>query len=291
MRRQGGGTYGVVLSLKVKAYVDEPVIGYNITWNKTDPEPFYEAVATYHTDVLPALVDAGATAFSGGYSNALFEIGPVTMLKSTEAKMTKLFKPLTDKLTQLKIPYMAKVHTYAKYLDALTMFTYVGVGTYQTGTRFIPRSVIKDNTDGLIDAIRHIMEANSTNWGGVGFNIAKAADPGQNSAHPEWRDAILLGYATMQNDITASPEFLAADQRRLANDLLPPLQRLTPGGGGYMNEACFFETDWKQAFYGSNYDRLESIKNKYDPHHMFYALTAVGSDYWAPQPDGRLCRA
>lgn len=48
--------------------------------------------------------------------------------------------------------------------------------------------------------------------------------------------------------------------------------------------------DWKQDFYGSNYDRLLSIKKKYDPDHVFYGRTTVGSDYWVEMTDQRLCR-
>lgn len=54
-------------------------------------------------------------------------------------------------------------------------------------------------------------------------------------------------------------------------------------------QADFLDPDWKNNYYGVNYDRLLQIKNRYDPEHQFYALTAVGSDYWEVQADGRLC--
>jgi len=43
-------------------------------------------------------------------------------------------------------------------------------------------------------------------------------------------------------------------------------------------QADFRQPDWKSAFYGENYKSLSQIKAKYDPHSVFYALTAVGSD-------------
>ena len=49
--------------------------------------------------------------------------------------------------------------------------------------------------------------------------------------------------------------------------------------------------NWKQDFYGSNYQKLYSIKKKYDPNHIFYAPTAVGSDEWQVQGNGGLCWA
>ena len=84
---------------------------------------------------------------------------------------------------------------------------------------------------------------------------------------------------------------MIANQRRMTNDFIPRLAALTPNGACYLNESDFLQPDFKNVFYGKNYDRLLSIKDKYDPNHMFYATTAIGSDYWVQQADGRLCKA
>ena len=81
-----------------------------------------------------------------------------------------------------------------------------------------------------------------------------------------------------------------ANQKLITEVLVPELEKLTPGGGSYLNEANFQQPDWQQAFYGTNYERLREIKDKYDPEHIFYAITAVGSEYWSQKPDGRLCK-
>lgn len=78
-------------------------------------------------------------------------------------------------------------------------------------------------------------------------------------------------------------------QSKMTEDFVPKLEALTPGSGTYMNEGDFRQPNFQTAFFGDNYERLLSIKNKYDPDHMFYATTAVGSEHWAPQEDGRLC--
>ena len=49
------------------------------------------------------------------------------------------------------------------------------------------------------------------------------------------------------------------------------------------------EVNWKQSFYGANYQRLYSIKTEYDPDHIFYGNTSVGSDDWKVQGTGALC--
>ena len=33
---------------------------------------------------------------------------------------------------------------------------------------------------------------------------------------------------------------------------------------------------WRQAYYGSNYGRLNSIRRTYDPHHFFNFPQAIG---------------
>ena len=51
------------------------------------------------------------------------------------------------------------------------------------------------------------------------------------------------------------------------------------------------EVDWKQSFYGANYEKLYSIKAKYDPYKIFYGNTSVGSDEWYLGGNGALCWA
>lgn len=94
---------------------------------------------------------------------------------------------------------------------------------------------------------------------------------------------------------------------------VPQLTALTPGGGCYLNEVSFIiqcnksteqanapshlkqadfrQPNWQQTFYGSNYDTLLAVKSEYDPTNLFYATTAVGSEYWNVEADGRLCKA
>jgi FAD/FMN-containing dehydrogenase len=40
------------------------------------------------------------------------------------------------------------------------------------------------------------------------------------------------------------------------------------------------EEDFKEAFFGSHYDRLKKIKDRYDPGGLFVVARGVGSDDW-----------
>jgi hypothetical protein len=67
---------------------------------------------------------------------------------------------------------------------------------------------------------------------------------------------------------------------------------MAPDMGCYLNEADVYEPDWKQAFWGDNYDRSLQIKHKYDPDGTFWCLPCVGHDEWEmDEGTRRLCRA
>lgn len=80
-----------------------------------------------------------------------------------------------------------------------------------------------------------------------------------------------------------------AGQTAVTNNLLPQLENLTPNGGAYLNEGDIHQPNWQYVFYNNAYQRLLSIKQKYDKSDTWYGLTAVGSESWTQQPDGRLC--
>ncbi len=77
------------------------------------------------------------------------------------------------------------------------------------------------------------------------------------------------------------------------------MARRLPGAGAYMAEADINEPNFQQAFYGSNYNRLYTLKQQYDPHGLFYTPTGVGSEDWVvtnqvdwiPTQNGKLCKA
>ena len=88
------------------------------------------------------------------------------------------------------------------------------------------------------------------------------------------------------------PRSVEVEREEYLTDVIgPTLAELTPGSGTYLNEGDFNDPNWKQDFYGVNYERLREIKKKYDPTDLFFAITAVGSDAWVVTAEERLCRA
>jgi len=61
-----------------------------------------------------------------------------------------------------------------------------------------------------------------------------------------------------------------------------PTRALTPDGGAYQNEADVFEPDYKQSFYGRNYNRLAKIKKQIDPRNALQVWQGVGFEPESP---------
>ncbi|KAL8800460.1 MAG: hypothetical protein Q9182_005172 [Xanthomendoza sp. 2 TL-2023] len=85
-------------------------------------------------------------------------------------------------------------------------------------------------------------------------------------------------------------EDMLKGQVEMTDQYIPQLKALAPDSAAYLNEADWRDPQWKEAFYGTNYAKLKSIKAKYDPYDIFYAPTAVGSDSWVIEDPGKLCR-
>ncbi len=60
-------------------------------------------------------------------------------------------------------------------------------------------------------------------------------------------------------------------------EVMERLRRATPNSGSYANESDYFKPEWQESLYGTNYDKLLKIKNKYDPDNFFTSHHSVGS--------------
>lgn len=89
------------------------------------------------------------------------------------------------------------------------------------------------------------------------------------SLHPNWRSTLV--------ETIASP--LSASQ---LSNVATELFRISgkDGGAAYLNEAGYFDPYWPKSFWGSHYERLLSIKRKYDPEDQLLVMRGVGSDRW-----------
>lgn len=294
----GGGTYAVVTSMTVKAYPDAIVGGATVFFlsSSTTPDNFYAAIDKFHT-LIPAMVDAGAMVVYY-FSDTFFQIGPITVYGKNATQTQAILHDFTSALTTLNIPYTTSFTTSPTYEDHYN--TYFGplpygninVGIAQYGGRLISRDNVANNLPALSAAYRNITTHGVT-FIGVGVNVSSSAITNgvSNAVLPAWRNTLVHATLTLPWNFTAPWADMIALQDQMTHSVVPQLEAATPNSGAYMNEADFRQVGWKEDFFGANYGALLSIKKKYDPNDLFYAVTAVGSDVWNVAADGRMCRA
>ncbi|MEP6713098.1 MAG: FAD-binding oxidoreductase [Ferruginibacter sp.] len=72
------------------------------------------------------------------------------------------------------------------------------------------------------------------------------------------------------------------------NKAMEKLLKIAPDPGSYVSESNYFQKDWQQSFWGSNYSKLAIIKKKYDPEGLFFVHHGVGSEDWSADGFTRL---
>lgn len=192
----GGGTYGVVYALTSKAHTDIPVSGANLTFLREglSIDTYYAAISAWHAN-LPKIVDAGGMAVYF-ITNESFGLTPFTGPGIPASEARQLLKPFTDTLEDLGIKYNISGPTdFPGYLQAYNHFFFGWpVGVSQYGGRLITRSVIEDNLDGFVAAVRNISEqtAGPCSFAGVALNVNKTIVGNvDNAVLPAWRDSLI----------------------------------------------------------------------------------------------------
>jgi FAD/FMN-containing dehydrogenase len=142
--------------------------------------------------------------------------------------------------------------------------------------------------DALFAATRHWHFALHFNKGLAGAPPEEIAAARDTAMNPAVLDAFALaiiaagGPPAFPGLKGHEPNFTAARANagainRAANELL----KIAPRAGSYLAEADFFDPDWKQSYWGANYDRLAEVKKRYDPDGLFFTHHGVGSEAWS----------
>ncbi|KAK8108106.1 uncharacterized protein PG998_010119 [Apiospora kogelbergensis] len=298
----GAGTFGVVVSLTTRIYPDEPMVGASFSFDTNSTasggqDGFWDAVVAVQS-TLGSLVDAGAVAayaVASGYFSVYAVAMPGTDVGSVEAP----FAPIISALKQAGVQLNVSKTAHSGFLGLFNTYLLQAVRTTPaaqiTTGRMIPRSLLEDKSKAQVvaDAMRFATEQGFTMSCAAVNGTRKLAVTGShpNAVFPLWREALLHCIWTQTWDFSAPWAEMLARQDVLTNVVMPRIEAATPGGGAYLNEANFEQDHWQENFYGENYGRLKNIKDALDPTGVLYARTAVGSEDWVQDGQGRLCRA
>ncbi|KAF4635585.1 hypothetical protein G7Y89_g2518 [Cudoniella acicularis] len=278
----GGGNYGVVVSMTVKTYPDAMVSGAGLEFAAayTTADLFYEAVSKFHA-LLPAMVDNG-TMVVYYFTNTFFIINPMTAYNKTSAEVEAILAPFVTVLDDLAIPFTVSYtqfdtyeEHYATYMGPLP-YGNIGAEEYQFGSRLVPRTVVQENNDALQVAYRNLT-ANGVMLVGIGTDVSAPVESGgiSNAVLPSWRKALVHTYLTTAWNLTAPFSDMVRNADLMTDEYVPQLAAMVNGSGSYMNEADWQEPNYKETFFGTNYAKLLSIKQKWDPSNLFYATADV----------------
>ncbi|KAH8661176.1 hypothetical protein BGZ61DRAFT_432957 [Ilyonectria robusta] len=292
----GGGNWGVVLSMTVKAFPDANVGGATLAFFTTnnDQATFYEGIGSFHSK-LPAMVDAGSMVVYY-FTNTFFQIAPLTAYNKTKEEVQTILAPFVKSLNDLGINYTVTYSQTDSYYDHYDTFFgplpvgNIQVGIAQYGGRLIPRDTIVNNNAALTETAKSIVEQGVT-WIGVGTNVSPFSNSKTQSVLPAWNKALVHATLTTPWNFTAPWSEMLDLQNLMSEKIMPEIEAVTPGSGAYMNEADFRQPRFQSEFFGSNYDQLLTIKKKWDNRGFFYARNAVGSEQWSVADNGRMCKA
>ncbi|KAJ5103124.1 FAD-binding type 2 [Penicillium argentinense] len=298
----GGGTYGVVLSVTIKAHPDGPVAGGTLIFNNTNDAAFWEAVGIwFHTS--PSFVQNTTNNVQFLVTNATLQVFSFVLPDQNTSAIHDLVAPFLADLKRLNLAYELKTTQSSTYADSLATaygpFPYGNLcPTYPIiSSRLIPRATVLNSTSNaqLMNTYRSITSDGTWFVGCSIINVAEGSPirgpHPPNAVHPAWRKAI--AYCNPNNPWDwDDPGKSLALKRQLVDEFFPAVEAATPGSGVYLNEMDpLYTGDWKQTMYGDNYDRLLRIKHAHDPHRLMYAHFAVGADEFTLDDEARLCHA
>ncbi|KAI8633358.1 FAD binding domain protein [Xylariaceae sp. FL1651] len=297
----GGGTYGVVVSMTTRLHADGPIGGGYLSFDNltVGTDAFWDAVGSFN-EKLPSMLDAGNTTIVYSLANNAFGVYNIAADGRTADEVRAILQPFLDYMDSRGIPYNCTTHQSATFLEHLRRdygpfpdgpFTTSGI----LGGRLVPRSLLLDSTGNknLTQILRDVASGSEYAILMQSLDVGSTAVPkvSDNAVLPAWRKTAIQLILSASWDWTVPRAEMERREGIIANEFIPRLIAITPCSGSYLNEANIKQVNWQSAFFGPNYSRLLSIKNKYDKKSLLYAAQAVGSEAWKEDAQGRLCKA
>lgn len=271
LRGGGGGTFGVVLESTHRVEPAVRFVSANINFPSTSSNmlPFMEIVVN---NTLKWAQEGWGGHITG---STLVNVSPLLTVEQAKASLAEVIAYAEANGGSASIEEFPSWYPfYEKYVT--TSSVAVGVTRFP-GSRLIPRSVFEtaEGRASLMDFFALLQSMGQTPYipvvGPVPYNYTE----GSTSAAPAWRQAVWeLGSGTSW----AWNSTLPTRKQKIAGiqSMTAVIEGITPGSGAYSNEANPFTINWREAWWGENYERLLRVKNKYDPRGLLKCWKCVG---------------
>jgi hypothetical protein len=312
LRGGGGGTFGVVIEATIKAYVS-PKVSVAVVWlnttNPNDTKSIWPALTWLHTQ-FPAMAESGMTVYYYVSPNAMTLVGINGGENGTRTWMRENWKPVVQKLATFSgMNHDALIYVSLKYPNYKAFFDDIldkdrklqstkGLSVeLHTG---LNRALWPRHGPGEVRLTQSQGVSSGDSWllGKEHFthpDLAKALESSMPKLElSEFRGQMVGGGKVFQSNDTS---VLPAWRKTYSHLILigsgqpdaTPLRKLAPNMGQYVNEGSRLTPDWRNAFWGANYDRLSEIKKKYDSDHLLWVTPGINADAWTVKGE-RLCR-
>ncbi|KAL1962101.1 hypothetical protein VTN77DRAFT_568 [Rasamsonia byssochlamydoides] len=305
VRGGGGSTFGVMTSATFTIYPDKPISSYEVYIASTANSDAWWDVMAYFMSEVPRLSDSGMMGYTYIYPNTTIcgqpfncsiLLGDFLMLDASPGAPAALFAPIINKIQSTwptEVVFSGNETQYENFYS--WWFPHRDSGLYGDDMLIGSRLLDGESLAKPVDEVKQMLQDAIPPNGGANVNMVAGknvwhAKPrgGGDAVNPAWRKAYLhfvVGVTWPPLDETEKQE----QEHLLRTQYVEALRQFNPDSGCYINEADPYEPNWQQAFWGSNYPRLLSIKKKYDPDDVFWCQPCVGNEGWR-QIGRDLCR-
>ncbi|KAI5122091.1 hypothetical protein M0805_002213 [Coniferiporia weirii] len=279
IRGGGGGTFGVVTSVTTLALPKMQIPVFSVTasslaTNITKQQEWLNFISSKAV----ALSETGWGGFVFPDSGMVYT-NPLISDADATAAMQDILDFATTELNATIVHIVEP--SYLSFYNDFIANSVVPIGLpFATASRLIPVANFATE-DSRAELVNAILPAT----GGVPLPIIFQVTPlffGANggnttgtSVTPAWRNSMWhVTTSTFWNFNTTFEESVQIFKNLTTN--MDVVRNITPNSGAYQNEADVYEPNFEESFWGSNYNKLLSIKNKYDPDHILDCWQCVG---------------
>ena len=263
LRGGGGGTWGVVTSVHYKVYPAEPVIEFTMSITKPLSSPrIVNSWIRKWIAISPNL----DRRWGGSWTIAtlgLYFVGAEKDARSTFINSFEQWRECLPKSQINRVVYnIKKGENYFEVRggedEIILSNPTTGQASSNIANRLVPRDFVANHPAKAANLLKHILlngKVGAPNYilgDAVTYPAADAT-----AVHPAMREAVWQIH-------TSTDEVIEYVRKVVRNT-----------GVGY-NHASHKEPDWRNAFWGSNLNRLQCLKKQYDPENRFNCWHCVG---------------
>ncbi|KID65157.1 oxidoreductase, partial [Metarhizium hybridum] len=285
----GGGTFGVVAQATVRVYPDDPitVAAISISTSLTNSLFWTEGVSEllrllkiFNQQGLPGQIVVMGPNQGSVQATLEFHFPNTTDESYVNGLLNSRMRPLGDH--KISINLSTRVQKKASSEVRLGPDTYPPQYGIVQGSVLISAALF-NSADGPPLIARNFSNLNlgpsdilfTSNLGGRVMDNSDIDIP----LHPSWRSAAQL--VTLVRAVEPSNKGKLAALETLHSHDMPILYSLEPKNKvSYRNLGDPSEKEFQSRYWGSNYKRLASIKERWDPDELFITRLGVGSEEW-----------